>query len=60
LAAQAGVRAGDIVVSLAGRLVTSIDDIHRLLMTAPADQGLELSVIRGESLLNIHVAAARL
>ncbi|HEY4232316.1 MAG TPA: trypsin-like peptidase domain-containing protein [Lacipirellulaceae bacterium] len=60
LAAQSGVRPGDIIVSLAGRLVTSIDDIHRLLMTVPADQGLELSVLRDDNLRTIHVAAARL
>src|SRR3954462_6078304 len=33
----AGIRPNDIIVALAGRLVTSIDDLHRLLMTIPAD-----------------------
>jgi S1-C subfamily serine protease len=60
LAAQAGVRAGDIIVSLAGRLVISIDDIHRLLMTVPAEQDLELSVVRGDNLRTIHIAAVKL
>ena len=60
LAAQAGVRPGDVIVALAGRLVTSIDDIHRLLMTVPTDQGLELSVIRDDNLRTIHVAVAKL
>jgi S1-C subfamily serine protease len=60
LAAQAGIQAGDIIVALADRLVSSIDDIHRLLMAVPADQGLELSVIRGESLRTIHIAASKL
>jgi S1-C subfamily serine protease len=59
LAAQAGVRPGDVIVALAGRLVTSIDDIHRLLMTVPTDQGLELSVIRDDNLRTIHVAVAK-
>ena len=44
----AGIRPDDIVVALAGRLVTSIDDLHRLLMTVPADQGFELTVVRGD------------
>ncbi len=57
LAAQAGVQAGDIVVALEGRLVTSIDDLHRLLMTLPAEQGFELTVIRGERQLSIHIGA---
>jgi len=37
MAGKAGIRADDIIVSLAGRLVTSIDDLHRLLMTVPTD-----------------------
>jgi S1-C subfamily serine protease len=48
LAARAGVLAGDVIVALAGRLVTSIDDLHRLLMTVPQDQGFELTVLRNE------------
>src|SRR4051794_26987214 len=46
IAELAGVRADDIIVALSGRLVTSIDDLHRLLMTIPSGQGFELTVIR--------------
>lgn len=56
LAEQAGVAAGDVVIALAGRLVTSIDDLHRLLMTVPADQGFDLSVLRGDVVEIVHVA----
>jgi S1-C subfamily serine protease len=56
VAAQAGVRPDDFIVALAGRVVTLIDDVHRLLMTIPADQGFELTVIRGDSLRTLHVA----
>lgn len=59
LAAAAGIEPGDVIVALAGRLVTSIDDIHRLLMTVPADQEFELSLIRRESQRTVHVAASR-
>ncbi len=59
LAAAAGIEPGDVVVALAGRLVTSIDDVHRLLMTVPTDQGFELTVLRDELLETIHVPAAR-
>jgi S1-C subfamily serine protease len=58
IAAQAGVRPDDIIVALAGRLVTSIDDLHRLLMTVPTDKGFELTVIRGEALRTLGVAPA--
>jgi S1-C subfamily serine protease len=53
----AGIRPDDVIVALAGRLVTSIDDLHRLLMTIPANQEFELSVIRGEEQQTLHVPA---
>jgi S1-C subfamily serine protease len=56
MASQAGIRPDDIIVALAGRLVTSIDDLHRLLMALPAEQGFDLTVIRGETIRNIRVA----
>ena len=55
----AGIRPDDVIIALAGRLVTSIDDLHRLLMTVPADQGFELTVIRGERQQTVHVPAKR-
>ncbi len=55
----AGIRADDVIIALAGRLVTSIDDLHRLLMTLPADQGFELTIIRGERQQTVHVPAKR-
>jgi S1-C subfamily serine protease len=59
LAEQAGVAAGDVVIALAGRLVTSIDDLHRLLMTVPADQGFDLTVLRGNIVETMHVLARK-
>jgi S1-C subfamily serine protease len=58
IAAIAGVRPDDVIVALNGRLVTSIDDLHRLLMTVPTDQGFEITVVRGEVLRTIQVAAS--
>ena len=49
-ASEAGVEPGDLIVSLSGRVVTSIDDLHRLLTTFPLDQPLVISVVRGNSL----------
>lgn len=51
----AGIRPDDIIVALAGRLVTSIDDLHRLLMTIPADQGFEMTVVRGETIRTLRI-----
>jgi S1-C subfamily serine protease len=57
IASHAGIRPDDVIVALAGRLVTSIDDLHRLLMTVPADQGFDLTVIRDDSLHAIHAVS---
>ena len=53
----AGVRPDDVIVALNGRLVTSIDDLHRLLMAIPTDQGFELTVVRGSKQQTVHVPA---
>jgi S1-C subfamily serine protease len=53
----AGIRPDDVIIALAGRLVTSIDDLHRLLMTIPTDQGFELTIIRGNKQRTVHVPA---
>jgi S1-C subfamily serine protease len=58
VAELAGIRPDDIIVALAGRLVTSIDDLHRLLTSVPIDRGFELTVIRGESQRLVHVPAS--
>jgi S1-C subfamily serine protease len=59
IADLAGIRPDDVIIALADRLVTSIDDLHRLLMTVPTDQGFELTVIRGERQQTVHVPAKR-
>jgi S1-C subfamily serine protease len=53
----AGLHPDDVIIALADRLVTSIDDLHRLLMTVPADHGFELTIIRGERQQTVHVPA---
>jgi S1-C subfamily serine protease len=53
----AGIRPDDVIVALAGRLVTSIDDLHRLLMTFPADQDFEVTIVRDEKQRTLHVPA---
>ncbi len=57
VAELAGIHADDVIIALAGRLVTSIDDLHRLLMTVPVDQGFDLTVIRGNAQRTLHVPA---
>jgi S1-C subfamily serine protease len=59
IASQAGIQPGDLIVALAGRLVTSIDDLHRLLMTLPPDQDFDLTVVRDATLHSLRVGSRR-
>jgi S1-C subfamily serine protease len=44
---SAGLQPGDIVVSLNGRIVESVDDVHRLLSQFPVESSVEVSIVRG-------------
>jgi S1-C subfamily serine protease len=54
-AALAGIRPGDLIVAVGGRLVTSVDDLHRLLSAAPLAKPLVLSLVRRLQTLEIAV-----
>ena len=47
LAQQAGLRAGDLLVAVNDRIVTNVDEVHRLLTQLPAELALEVTVVRG-------------
>jgi S1-C subfamily serine protease len=46
-AGEAGILAGDVVVSMNGRPVESVDDLHRLLSEVAAGETARLDVLRG-------------
>jgi S1-C subfamily serine protease len=52
----AGLRAGDLIVTADGRIVASVDDLHRVLSRLPRDRPVALGVVRGERLLEVAVA----
>lgn len=52
----AGLRAGDWIVSAAGRIASSTDDLHRVLATLPAGSAVPLEVVREERLVELVVA----
>jgi S1-C subfamily serine protease len=54
-AAAAGMRPGDLIVGMGGRLLSSIDDLHRLLSNSGADRRLVLAVVRAGRELELHV-----
>ena len=53
VASAAGLRPGDFILEINGRIVEGVDDIHRLLTAIPAETPLELSVIRGRGLVTV-------
>jgi S1-C subfamily serine protease len=46
-AAAAGIREGDLVVSIEGRTVGGVDDLHRFLAEWPVGKPLAITVVRG-------------
>jgi S1-C subfamily serine protease len=55
-AASAGLRAGDLIVSAAGRIVAGTDDLHRVLTSLPAGTSFDLEVVRGRKRLELVVS----
>ena len=54
-ASVAGIIPGDVIVAVHGRVVASVDDVHRLLTTLPLDQPLSLTIVREELLVEVEV-----
>jgi S1-C subfamily serine protease len=54
-AAEAGLKAGDWIVAAGGRIVTGIDDLHRVLSGLKAEREVGVQIVRGERLLDIAV-----
>ncbi len=59
-AAQAGLREGDILLSLEGKSVGSVDDVHRLLADVPAGSHIKLSILRENERMEIEVVTGEL
>jgi S1-C subfamily serine protease len=52
-AAQAGLREGDLIISMAGRPVAGIDDLHRLLSDLPSGMRTEVAILRRTEKLRV-------
>jgi S1-C subfamily serine protease len=59
-AARAGVQVGDAIVSAAGRVTTTVDELTRVLSLVPAGEPLSLGVVRAERLIELQVELAKL
>ena len=51
----AGLQPGDLLLAVNGRIITDVDDLHQLLSGFRAEHHLALSVLRGDSLLEIAI-----
>jgi S1-C subfamily serine protease len=54
-AANAGIMPGDRIVGLQGRIVSTVDDIHRLLSELPSDKPLTLTVVRRDKQFEVEI-----
>ena len=54
-AARSGMRSGDVIVALNDRIVSSVDDVHRILAALPDEIEMEATVIRGSRVLAIQL-----
>ena len=52
---RAGVRQEDLIVAINGRILTGVDDLHRLLAGSAAPKSLVATIVRGERLLEIPI-----
>lgn len=56
-AADGGLQPGDVIVAVNGRVATSVDDLHRLLIDLKHQELLTLTIVRGAKLLEKTVKA---
>jgi S1-C subfamily serine protease len=50
-------RSGDLIVTANGRIVSSVDDLHRVLAKLPLDRAVTLGVVRLERMFELEVEA---
>lgn len=55
VAARAGIRGGDLIISINDRLIETVDDVHRLLAAAPNETPLAVSILRDERKLELEI-----
>ena len=54
-AESAGLRAGDLLVAVNGRVITDVDDLHRMLSGFPVSRQLLLSLLREDRLVEVPI-----
>jgi len=59
-AADAGVRAEDLIVAIDGVPITSVDELHRLMVSDAIGRSLRVGIVRGGSRLELELVPAEL
>jgi S1-C subfamily serine protease len=54
-AEAAGLKRGDFIVAVGGRIVTGMDDLHQILAGAPAARQLLITVLRAGQILDVPI-----
>lgn len=57
-AARAGIRSSDLIVAIGGRLVNTVDDMHRLLNRLAIDRPVDVSLVRDGRVIEVTVVPA--
>lgn len=57
-AAKSGIAEGDLIVAANDRIISSVDDLHRVLATLPPEQPLRLTLVRQEWTFDVQVELA--
>ena len=54
-AEAAGLRSGDLLVAVNGRIITGMDDLHQILAGSPASRQLLITAIRADRLIEVPI-----
>jgi S1-C subfamily serine protease len=52
---DAGLRSGDLIVAVSGRIITGMDDLHQILSGLPSSRQLLLTVLRADRLIELPI-----
>lgn len=52
-----GIQSDDILVALNDRIVTGVDDVHRILATLPTDVSIEATIVRAGSKVQVAIGS---
>jgi S1-C subfamily serine protease len=55
VAANSGLRPGDLLIAVNDRIITNVDDLHRMLTAVSEGDEVEMSIVRGHQRKSLHI-----